>query len=511
MRPYSAKDHLPGRLHSAEQVRAIDAAAIQAEQVHGFDLMERAGEAAFSCLLGRWSQAEHLCILAGPGNNGGDGYVLAALASYHGLKVTFYAVGDHSRLSDSSTLARDMADAADIEIRTFDGSLNFDGDLIIDALLGTGLDRPVGGDFGTAIQVINEHAAEVMALDVPSGLNATTGQVLGNAVVADMTVTFVAVKQGLLTCDGPDVAGEIAYASLDIQDAVLMQPVPTAERISWDRLERLGQDLPPRLGNSHKGQYGHMMVVGGDDGMAGAVTMCAEAGCRMGAGLVTCVTQPGHTLAVHVRLPELMVKGVTSGLELEPLLERASVAAAGPGLGQSSWSGLLFQQLMYASCPMVLDADGLNWLARPEWQCDFSRRAVVLTPHPAEAARLLGCSTAEIQADRFQAAARLAQQYQAVVVLKGQGTLVARPASDSREADIAVCTDGNPGMSTGGMGDVLTGVIAALMAQGQTPWQAARLGVCLHSAAADLAVREYGPRGLLATDLMNYLRKLNNR
>jgi len=373
MRPYSAKDHLPGRLHSAEQVRAIDAAAIRAEQIHGFDLMERAGEAAFSCLLGRWSQVEHLCILAGPGNNGGDGYVLAALAAYHGLKVTFYTVGDHSHLSDSSTLARDMADAADIDIQAFDGVLHFDGDLIIDALLGTGLDRPVGGDVGAAIQAMNEHAAEVMALDVPSGLNATTGQIQGKAVAADMTVTFVAVKQGLLTCDGPDVAGEIAYASLDIRDDVLMQPVPTAERISWDRLERLGQDLPPRQGNSHKGQYGHLLVVGGDEGMAGAVSMCAEAGCRMGAGLVTCVTQPGHTLAVHMRLPELMVKGVTSGLELEPLLERASVVAAGPGLGQSSWSGLLFQQLMYANTPMVLDADGLNWLARPEWQCDFQQ------------------------------------------------------------------------------------------------------------------------------------------
>ena len=510
MRPYSAKDHLPGRLHSAAQVRALDAAAIAAENIAGFELMERAGESAFACLLGRWSQAEHICVVAGPGNNGGDGYVLAALAAYHGLAVTFYTLGDHSVLSDSSEQARSMAQKAGVVAKPFVDRLEFDGDLIVDALLGTGLNAPAKAEYAAAIEAINRHAAQVIALDVPSGLNATTGQVMGCAVEADMTVTFVAVKQGLLTCDGPDRCGEIAYAALDIDDEILRSPVPTSERISWDRLERLGQTLPPRTGNSHKGQFGHVLVVGGDQGMTGAVAMCAEAACRIGAGLVSSATHPDHAALINVRLPELMSHGVGSGLELAPLFEKVSVLAAGPGLGRSSWSGLLFQQLISADLPMVLDADGLNWLPQKPWKRTFADRQVVLTPHPAEAARLLEWTTAEIQQDRFRAASELAAQYQAVVVLKGQGTLVARPASDSGKADVAVCTDGNPGMSSGGMGDVLTGVIAALLAQGMTPWEAARLGVCLHSAAADMAVREFGPRGMLATDLMNHLRKLNN-
>ena len=510
MRPYSATDHLPGRLHSAAQVRALDAAAIRAEGIQGYELMERAGEAAFASLLSHWDSVLHIAVVAGPGNNGGDGYVVAALALHHGIQVSFYTLGDHTKLSDSSEQARAAALKAGVVPQPFTGTLDFDGDLIVDAVLGTGLNAPVREQYAMVIDAINRHTAAVLALDIPSGLNATTGQVLGSAIRADLTVTFVAVKQGLLTADGPDHCGDIAYAALDIDEAILNEPAATSERISWHRLGRLQEHLPPRTGNSHKGQFGHVLAVGGDVGMSGAIVICTEAACRTGAGLVSCVTHTEHAALMSLRLPEVMANGVSSGLELTPLLSKASVLAAGPGLGQSSWSGLIFQQLMASSLPMVLDADGLNWLSRPAWRGSLASRAVVLTPHPAEAARLLACSTADVQADRFAAAAQLAQQYQAVVVLKGQGTLVARPTSDATTTDIALCTDGNPGMSSGGMGDVLTGVIAALMAQGLSPWQAARLGVCLHSSAADLAVREPGPRGLRATDLMNYLRKLNN-
>ena len=206
-----------------------------------------------------------------------------------------------------------------------------------------------------------------------------------------------------------------------------------------------------------------------------------------------------------MRRPEVMVRAVESGLELQPLLSRAAVLAVGPGLGQSSWSELLLQQVLGDERPLLLDADALNILASPGWRCDFAGRDAVLTPHPGEAARLLGCSIAEVQADRFAAARKLAQEYQAVVVLKGQGSLIAAP--DGR---LALCTDGNPGMSSGGMGDVLSGVIAALLAQGMTPWAAARYGVCLHSAAADMVAARYGQRGLLASDLMMMLRELIN-
>ncbi|UTW47967.1 NAD(P)H-hydrate dehydratase [Bacterioplanoides sp. SCSIO 12839] len=509
-RPYSAKDHLPGELYSAAQVRELDALAIsQIQQLQpdtaGFELMSRAGEAAFASMLERWPEESSVCVLAGPGNNGGDAYVLAALACHHGLDVVFYTLGDHTQLSPAASQAREMALQAGVEPQAFRGELVYEGQVIIDGLLGTGLNKVVDGDFATAIQAVNVHFADVLALDLPSGLHADSGRILGCAIQADLTITFIGVKQGLLTSDGPDVSGDIAFASLAV-DPLLYHQVPAqSERISWDRLERLGQRLSPRRGNSHKGEFGHVMVVGGDHGMGGAVAMAVEAAGRCGSGLIRCATRTEHVAPILVRRPEAMVKAVESGLELQPLLEQSTVIACGPGLGQSSWSELLLQQVLNVESPLVLDADGLNLLASPGWKRSFSERDVVLTPHPGEAARLLGNSIEQVQADRFSAVRELAKTYDAVVVLKGQGTLIAKP-----DGHVALCTDGNPGMACGGMGDVLTGVIAALLAQGMSPWQAARYGVCIHSGAADLAAAENGQRGLLATDLMNYLRELMN-
>ena len=352
---------------------------------------------------------------------------------------------------------------------------------------------------------MNAHLADVLSLDLPSGLNADSGQIMGSAVEASLTVTFIGVKQGLLTSDGPDVSGEVAFASLAIDPLIYHQEPANCERISWDRLERLGQRLSARRGNSHKGEFGHVMVVGGDHGMGGAVAMAVEAAGRCGSGLIRCATRSEHVTPILVRRPEAMVRAVESGLELQPLLEKSTVIACGPGLGQSSWSELLLQQVLHAESPMVLDADGLNLLASPGWKRSFAERDVIITPHPGEAARLLGTSIEQVQADRFTAARQLAQDYDAIVVLKGQGTLIATP-----EGKVALCTDGNPGMACGGMGDVLTGVIAALLAQGMSTWQAARYGVCIHSGAADLAAAANGQRGLLATDLMPYLRELMN-
>lgn len=503
-RPYSARDHLPGELYTAAQVRELDRLAIDGAGIDGFELMSRAGEAAFACLLERWPEEEQVCVFAGPGNNGGDAWVLAALACYHGMQVQFYTVGDMSRQSETAVQARRMAEQAGVQAQAFRGELDYDGHIIVDGLLGTGLNAEVRGDFATAITAMNQHRADVLALDLPSGLNADTGVVMGCALQAAMTVTFIGMKQGLLTASGPDVCGEIAFASLAVDPLLYTRLPPAAERISWDRLDRLGQRLPARHGNAHKGDFGHVLVIGGDTGMGGAAAMAAEAAGRCGAGLVSCATRTEHVLPLLVRRPEVMVRGVESGLELQPLLTRARVLAAGPGLGQSSWSELLLQQVLGSSLPLVLDADALNMLASPGWQCDFSGRDVILTPHPGEAARLLGCSTAQVQADRFAAARTLAERYQAVVVLKGQGSLIALP-----QGEVSLCTDGNPGMSSGGMGDVLSGVLAALLAQGMSAAAAARYGVCLHSAAADLAAQR-GQRGLLATDLMMVLRELIN-
>ena len=502
-RPFTAKDHLPGELYTAAGVRELDRLAI-AGGISGFELMSRAGEAAFACLLERWPEEEQICVFAGPGNNGGDAWVLAALACCHGLAVRFYTVGDMSRQSETAKQARQMAEDAGVRAVPFNGGLDYSGRVIVDGLLGTGLNAEVQGDFARAITAINQHPAEVMALDLPSGLNADSGQVMGSAVAAAITVTFIGVKQGLLTASGPDVSGEIAFASLAVDPQLYRQVPATAERISWDCLERMGQRLAGRQGNAHKGDFGHVLVIGGDHGMGGAVAMAAEAAGRCGAGLVSAATRSEHVIPLLVRRPEVMVRGVESGLELQPLLARASVLAAGPGLGQGSWSELLLQQVLASELPLVLDADALNVLASPGWRQDFAGRDVIMTPHPGEAARLLGVTTAEVQADRFAAARALAERYQAVVVLKGQGSLIA-----GAEGNVALCTDGNPGMSSGGMGDVLSGVLAALLGQGMTARQAARYGVCLHSAAADVAARA-GQRGLLATDLMMFLRELSN-
>ncbi|MDO6682395.1 MULTISPECIES: NAD(P)H-hydrate dehydratase [unclassified Oceanobacter] len=504
-RPNSIVDHLPGALYSAEQVRKLDQAVMAAEGIRSFELMARAGEAAFACLLGRWGSTESVCVIAGAGNNGGDGYVLAALAALHGMDVHLYTLGDHDQLSEASTEARQMALDAGVLPRAFEGELDFDGELIVDALLGIGLNTTVAGLYADVIWAVNGHPADVLALDIPSGLDADTGGVMGVAVYAAMTVTFIGVKRGLLVADGPDLCGEIAFAALSTESDSSGRLVPDCERISWHRLRQLSQLLPLRSGNTHKGQFGHVLVIGGNLGMAGAVIMASEAAGRSGAGLVSCATRPEHGVAVLARRPEVMVHGVVSGLELASLLDSASVLAVGPGMGQGSWAELMLQQALKSEKPLVLDADGLNLLATPAWFHEFSQRNVVLTPHPGEAARLLGMDTLHVQQNRFAAARALAEKYQAVVVLKGRGTLVAHP--DGR---VAVCTDGNPGMATGGMGDVLTGVVAALIAQGCDAWQAARLGVCLHSAAADLAAEEGGSRGLLASDLFPYLRALNN-
>ena len=502
-RPYSARDHLPGALYTAEQIRTLEQRIMQNEAITAADLMNRAAEAAFACLLERWPDVSHLAVMAGPGNNGGDAWCVAALAAGHGLQVTAYTLGDDRTGSPEAQAARQRALEAGIQPQAFTGEFLFDGEVIVDGVLGIGLSAPVAGDYACLIGAVNAHPAAVLALDIPSGLQADTGVADGVVVQADLTVTFVGVKPGLLTGSGPDVTGELAFAPLTLRP--LPPSVPFCERISWDRLQQLGQRLPARAGNVHKGDFGHVLVVGGDYGMGGAVLLAAQAAGRTGAGLVSTATRPDFVTAVLVRSPAVMAHGVNSGLELQPLLARASVLAAGPGLGQSSWSELLLQQVLQAEQPLVLDADALNLLASPAWRCQFAGREVVLTPHPGEAARLLGCSIAAVQADRCAAARQLAQRFAAVVVLKGQGTVLASP-----QGTLALCTDGNPGMSSAGMGDVLTGIVAGLLAQGMSAWAAARYAVCLHAAAADRWAEEHGPRGMQASDLADRVQELVN-
>lgn len=497
---------LPQWLCSAEQVRAIDQYVMEQEPVSAFDLMMRAAQTALKTLLRHWPEAKLLCVFAGSGNNGGDAWLLAALALKQGLNVQLHTLATNGLRSPEGQAAQDYALAAGVQAQPFTGVISAAVDVVVDGLLGIGLDGEVTANYQVAIEAINQSNAAVFAIDIPSGLDADTGTILGVAVRADVTLTFIALKQGQVTASGPDCVGALYYASLTDLDVHKVAAEPSVQRIDWNILtaQKL---LKTRPKNSHKGMFGHVLVVGGDSGYGGAAILASEAAARTGAGLVTCATRAEHLSALLSRCPNVMVKGVESGLELQPLIAQATVLAVGPGLGQQGWSELLLQQALLTKVPLVLDADALNLLALPRWQTSFSNRTAVLTPHPGEAARLLGIgvSTAEVQADRFGSAIALAKKYSAVIVLKGQGSIVASP--DGR---LAVCTDGNSGMSSGGMGDVLTGIIAAFIAQGLDIWQASCLGVCLHAQVADSCAQEQGAVGMLAQDLIPYLQKQIN-
>lgn len=488
----------PWNLYRAAEVRALDRAAMDVFNIPGQTMMARAGRAAFNELRTHWPQAQRITVMCGVGNNGGDGYVLAHCVAQAGMAVTVLQVGDAARVQGDAQEARRTLLESGVSILPFAASGLHAADVIVDALLGIGLGREVAGEWRTAIEVINAAQTPVLALDIPSGLHADTGCVWGVAVQAASTVCFVALKQGLFTADGPDHCGNIVLHDLDLPPQLFERTRPAAVLLAPDNLVALA----PRHRNTHKGDYGRVLVIGGDHGMPGAVRLAAEAAARTGAGRVTLATRQTHAVTLSGQRPELLCYGVAHGVELKPLLAAADVAVIGPGLGQSPWARELFSTWLESSAlPCVVDADALTLLATEP----VTRSGWVLTPHPGEAARLLGCSTTEIQADRFQAAQALQRRYGGVCVLKGAGTLVV-----SADGPIAVCAAGNPGMASAGMGDVLSGVIAALLAQGLNGGDAARLGVWLHATAGDRAAAEGGMRGLLAGDLMPYLRTLVN-
>lgn len=488
----TAHDNLPLDLYSAQQVRDLDARLIAAG-TPGFELMRRAAHAAWRALRRQWPDAGEITVLAGHGNNAGDGYLIAALALRAGWRVRVLAVGEASRLSGDAASAHGEARSVGVAIDAWSERAELRG-LLVDALLGTGLGGEVREPYASAIGAINASGLPVLAVDIPSGLSADTGQVLGCAVNADLTVTFIGLKLGLFTASGPDQCGELAFDGLDADPALISED-GVARRLAPASLARLAA----RPKAAHKGQFGHALVIGGDTGMGGAALLAAESALRCGAGLVSLATRTAHVPAALARRPELMVRGVSSSAELLRLAERADVLIVGPGIGREAWGRVLVSAAASLACRQVWDADALNLLseglvARPsaDW---------LITPHPAEAARLLGITTAEVQADRPNAARALAQRYQAVVVLKGVGSLVASP--DGR---LALCSHGHPAMAGAGLGDVLSGILGALLAQGLPAFDAACLAVWLHACAGE-SLGAQG-RGLAAADLIPAVRQL---
>jgi len=487
---------LPVEIYSVDAVRQIDRAAIDGG-IKGYVLMTRAAEGALNAARARYPDTRRWQVICGSGNNAGDGYVLARLAAQQGIAVSVLAVSAPDQLTGDAESAYMDFFASGGSLGLWEGSLDEQADLLFDALLGSGLSRDVDGAIAAAVDAINAHPAPVVALDIPTGLHGDSGRVLGHAVRADLTVTFVGLKSGLLLRDGPAHTGELAYFGLGIPAGLRESIAPSMRRIGYATIRA---SLAPRPRAAHKGDFGHLLIVGGGQGMPGAARLAGEAALRAGAGKVSLAVHPSNAGHIVAGRPELMCHGITDADGLSRLLAAADVVALGPGLGTTEWARSLYDAVMTSGRPLIVDADGLNLLSvSPSRRDDW-----VLTPHPGEAGRLLGCGSAEVQDDRTGALARLVERYGGTCVLKGAGTLVS-----STNGPAWLCSAGNPGMAAAGMGDVLTGVIGALRAQGLSPEMSATAGVELHARAGDRAAAS-GERGTIAGDLMQPLRELVN-
>jgi len=493
-------------LYTNASIRELEKIIIDRKIATSRELMETAGTATLEALTQEWPGIKRIAIFCGKGNNGGDGCVLARIAHEKGIHATIYPIVELEDLKGLPKQVAEEAKKAGVEIKAFIPGftkLN-DMDVIVDALFGSGLKGDVVDDeFLAAIQLINSAIAPVVSIDMPSGLNPDTGNIHGQCVQAQMTVTLLAFKQGLFTNQAPTYCGKILCHTLNTPCELYQKIESSASFLNSDTLR---DALPPRSRIAHKGHYGHVLIVGGDYGMAGAARMAAEAALRVGAGLVSVVTRPEHLTVINAGRPEIMCYSAEKPDDLTALIHKATVIVIGPGLGQSQWSKMLFKEMLHTPQPKVLDADALNLLAedkhviigkvKPNW---------ILTPHPGEAGHLLHSTTQNIQNDRFQSISKLREHYKGIIVLKGAGTLI-----KTKHKPPIICQGGNPGMATGGMGDILSGTIGGLLAQGLSEVDAAQVGVYVHSEAADEAVNEKGERGLLATDLYPYLHKLVN-
>lgn len=487
---------IPHSIWPADELKRAEKEAADALGITLYELMQRAGGAAFSVVREHYPDALNWLILCGHGNNGGDGYVVARLAAAAGINVTLVALESDKPLPEEAQEARDAWLNAGGEIHAPGVTWPETVEVIVDGLLGTGLTQAPRENVTALIEKANQHTAPVIALDIPSGLLAQTGATPGAVINAAHTVTFIALKPGLLTGKARDVVGQLHNHALGLESWLAGQQTAITR---FDASQLAGW-FPPRRPTSHKGDNGRLVVVGGDHGTAGAIRMTGEAALRTGAGLVRVLTRSENIGPLITARPELMVHELTAK-SLEESLEWADVVVVGPGLGEQAWGKQALQKIENFRKPMLWDADALNLLAiNPD-----KRHNRILTPHPGEAARLLNCGVAEIESDRLLSAQRLVQRYGGVVVLKGAGTVVA-----SENGETGIIDAGNAGMGSGGMGDVLSGIIGAALGQKLALFDAACAGAVAHGAAADLRAARFGTRGMLATDLFSTLLRVVN-
>jgi hydroxyethylthiazole kinase-like uncharacterized protein yjeF len=488
-------DSLP--IYLTADVRRIETLA--SAQPGPLPLMERAGLAAAELARDRLlADRKSILVVAGPGNNGGDGFVLARHLKSWWYDVAVLFTGERARLSADAAAAHDAWLAAGGALLSAPPPRPFD--LVVDALFGIGLEREISGRYAELIDYIEGQPATVLAIDIPSGLHADSGRVLGQAVHADHTVTFIALKPGLLTLDGPDHCGQLHVRDLDLPVEALVE---APGRLITPQV--LTRTLPARRLNSHKGTFGSVGIVGGATGMTGAALLAGRAALKLGAGRVYAGFLGSDAPRLDVLQPELMLRTASEVLAMDGL----TCMVLGPGLSQSVAAFDAVEQALQATLPTVVDADALNLLgmhAELQEICVGRTAPTILTPHPAEAARLLQTGTSEVQQDRVRAARELAQRYRSHVILKGLGSVIAEPGGQ-----FYINSSGNPGLASAGMGDALCGILGALLAQGAGPVPAACAATFLHGIAADrLRQQIAGPVGLTASEVIDAARSALN-
>ena len=494
--------NLPDKLYNVDSIVQLEQIAINQFGLAAYTLMKSAGQAVFDVIQKKYPSCQNILVLCGAGNNAGDGYVVARLAKQAGFNVHVISLIDAASLKNAALLAyQDWLDVAENDVA--DKSLINEADIIVDALLGTGLKREVSAEWAQWITAVNHSLKPVISVDIPSGLVADTGVISGHAIKADVTVSFIGLKQGMFTAQAKDVCGEIVFNDLAV-------PEEAFDQVETDIRLIDGVDyalLPKRKASSHKGKFGHVLIAGGNTGMPGAVILAATAALRTGAGLVTIITASNNLAAISSAVPEAMVKtcDIDSLAEVFTVSLENSIThiAVGMGLAQDDWSLELLRCCLRLNKTMLIDADALNLIALHKIKISSS---LLITPHPGEAARLLSqetpLSSADIQQDRFAAVKKLhllfSDSEACVVILKGSGSLI----FDGQT--LKVCSAGNAAMAAPGMGDVLSGIVIALLAQGIKIGDAAQLGVCLHASAAQFVTQDK-TRGLLASDVVKAL------
>jgi ADP-dependent NAD(P)H-hydrate dehydratase / NAD(P)H-hydrate epimerase len=502
------------KVATAELMRKLDQRAISEFGIPGMVLMENAARGIINTLFRSFPDllTSRIGVLAGRGNNGGDGLAVARYLANRGISCRVFLFAAHEEIKGDASanlgILKRMGVAVQevLNLEEWEGQKALVGssDLLLDGIFGTGLKGPVEGFFREIIESVNSLKKPVVAIDIPSGLDADSGQVLGACIQARITVTFGLAKRGLLVQPGVQAAGRVVIVDISLPALAV-----DGEKIQDYLIE--GADfspyLPPRKPEAHKGQFGHLFILAGSPGKTGAAALVSQAALRVGTGLITLGVPESLNSILEEKVTEVMTEplpetrektlGLSAQQRIYELCSRKTALAVGPGLSLNSETIRLVQQLVRKSpLPAVIDADGLSALAGKLEILRKNQKELILTPHPGEMARLAGISIEEIQRDRFEVARGFAKEYGVILVLKGSRTLVASPGGE-----VFINPTGNPGMASGGMGDVLTGMIGGFLAQGLPVLEAAKLGVYLHGLAGDYAVFLKGERGIAATDL----------